>query len=510
MANRSNLRLNKTPADLQEEQELSDFLALSGAMSPENLQEGRLERQAGRREELSDIIGTPNFNQFSVGGIDSLQDSIDLSIRQFEDSAVGEQRLAQERAEAEALEQKKQNTFKEIVEDGSTEPIEVEIPDSGGSFADLNPNNHPSFKKAFDELMKSVKDDTDSVAIEKALEDNKLNEKIAITTMENSLKALRNREVGLDLTPLAALIKDPNKAAILAKTLSPAFSAEERAEEIAKMEENLQDRKELFRRGREKLSIELAKLKKQKKIQAASAAVQLAGIEKQEAKDQERAARREIKNQNNIQFKTHQELRSKGQLGKDIDNIGAISETLKKLDGATREGINRENSLTLRTIAFDIVRSVQQGGVITDADLRAVGASPQLLNRMRVFISENAEGVPYSDQDKKDISDMLAYTLMAKRDKLNKRLTATRNGLAKTYRSTLNGELVWSPEDLNKPGMLLHEDSWIDTSVIDHAKMMQERFAEPSSKKDAGISDELKRLDKEEEELNKMLQSLGR
>jgi hypothetical protein len=457
------LRFSKTEKDLEDDEALKAFFTAPEGTDPEP---GSLEK----------VIRTGDQNLTLFAQDKARQEAFDE--QKASEKATEEALLAQRAIEQNAVDEKQQ----EILAGSQEEIVENIDPEGTQATINLNPNDprSRSIDDATDLLFRALKDDSDLDAIRSALEEDKVNELEARDRMKQSLKDLKARKVGVDLTPLAALVDDPNKAAILAKTLSPSFSEEEKREQILGLELKLQDRKDKFNKSRLKLRTELAKTENKKSIALAQTAVQAAhSKELRAARNEEKEIKRLDKlaqRQTKAITDSRNKFLAKSRVGDDISNIKGMMSTLDKLGP---NGSNIDNPLAQSLVRFDLIRAVQPGGVITDKDLAAVSSQPDIRNRIKATWKKAVDGEQFTETDKRNMAILLSLTIKGTKKRIKQQADAEATALEKSF-VTRDGMGQFKAEDLTKPGEIYHIDQFVSPDLerrVDDLSGIQERSA---------------------------------
>lgn len=366
----------------------------------------------------------------------------------------------------------------EEIQDGSTEPIPETNPETGNTI-DLNPNNQSRTEEDRDDLfLRAFEANKQNAAdLRTLLAEDKEREVAQIKEMKDRIKALQNRDTGIDLSPLAALIDDPNKARLLQQALSPEFSELEKENQIADLQDKLDERQDNFKRSRRLAEFEINRIERQAdsdiiRSQIAEANRRTVSAERRSAEDRRRQDKLN-------DFRERKEFEQVGRLRsvlkpqrETLENIGGIVDQLTNPRNVERlpDGrIKLNSALVGSLVRAKVARAANGPGILTDKDFDRFSGSLSTLERIERFTEQEIKsGVTISERDLEEIISLTGATF----DGVSKRVEEQLDAQAGDFQNILGERHGVKAEDYRKKGGLLETDRYVSPSTRANVKKL--------------------------------------
>jgi len=454
MANGSQLRLNPTPADVEE----------AGINIPFGADTGTIESVQGRADEAD-------------------------AQRELE----AEEELAAEQAKNQAkLAAQKEQAFAKAAQDqvdvvtgeilgGSKEPAVVTVSEEEGHTLDLNPQNQPESEgrrdTLFQDALEANKSNTADLRL--LLQEDRDKEDGRIGEMQERLKQLRNRETGLDLSPLAALIDDPNKAKILAQGLSPAFSEEEKQLQLQGLQDKLNDRKDRFSQSRKAMAIKIKELDQRAdsdiiRLQSAEAGRREAAKQRLDFRNEK--ARKDFEKDRGVTLERNMK-NFKTEIKAQRASLETMSSLLAQINDPDNYVIDPDtgqrvmiNSMAAALAKAQVARIANGPGVLTDRDLSRLSGSLQIFDSLeRAIQTRGTTGVSLSPRDQEELAKLVSASIRGLDESIDKKADNKADEIVQFHGSRINV----TKDDLRGEDGPLHRRRFVSSAVLKSAEELK-------------------------------------
>lgn len=366
------LRLSPTPNDVEDESRQSQFAqAMMTGLSPR--QTFQLDNEEAVKTKMAEADEDAAEDIIEVGGVKQEQTK-----RQIE----------QTKKTAQAL--------------GDTTPDPEDLGE--GVTFDKNPNNQTKTEGDLASLLDSVmnRPDLKPQDLEIALMEAQKKEREQIKTMRDQLGFLATRPVGIDLSPLAGLMSDPQRAAIIARTAKPSTSPEEHVSGLLELERALADRKDRFQKTRRELAQALDKNKRDAAVKAFERIGEL---------DEKKTKFLQKERDTFTKDKTIEAIKDA------YNSAGDAISMLSNPESFDPNGFFN-NALMAELVKFRIAKGAAGPGQLSDQEREAVSESKAILNQIESFVEGKISGVKLTPVDLNNIRIAMGGMLKIKKAQL--------------------------------------------------------------------------------------------